>query len=127
MPLYGHELNEDVDPLSAGCAWCVDLEKEFIGVGALRKIAAEGPKRKITGLALEGKRIARQGAKVFAGDREVGVVTSGTLSPTLEKSIAMAYVDSARIESGEPLAIEIKDVRIGAAVVALPFYKRQTT
>lgn len=124
MPLYGHELNEDIDPLSAGCGWCVDLEKEFIGAAALQKIAAEGPRRKITGLVLEGKRIARQGAKVFAGDREVGEVTSGTLSPTLEKSIAMAYVDSASSVEGQSLSVEIKDHRVSATVVPLPFYKR---
>ncbi|RIK69233.1 MAG: glycine cleavage system aminomethyltransferase GcvT [Planctomycetota bacterium] len=124
MPLYGHELNESVDPLSAGCAWCVDLEKEFIGASVLRKIAAEGPRRKLTGLVLEGKRIARQGAKVFTGETEAGIVTSGTLSPTLEKSIAIAYIDSARLASGDKLSVEIKDQRIGAAVVPLPFYKR---
>lgn len=124
MPLYGHELSEQVDPISAGCAWAVDLTKEFIGAAALRRIAADGPRRKIAGLALEGKRIARQGAKVFAGDREVGEVTSGTLSPTLEKSIAMAYVDSAVLSAGASLAVEIRDARIGATVVPLPFYKR---
>ncbi len=124
MPLYGHELNEDIDPLSASCGWCVDLEKKFIGAAALRKIAAEGPRRKVTGLVLEGRRIARQGAKVFAGDREVGEVTSGTLSPTLEKSIAMAYVDSASSVEGQSLSVEIKDQRAAATVVPLPFYKR---
>ena len=124
MPLYGHELSEDSDPLSAGCGWCVDLEKEFVGATALRKIAADGPRRKVTGLVLEGKRIARQGAKVFAGDREVGEVTSGTLSPTLEKSIAMAYVDSASSVEGQSLSVEIKDQRASATVVPLPFYKR---
>ena len=66
MPLYGHELSESVDPISAGLGWAVDLTKEFIGVEALRKIAANGPKRKLVGLELEGKRIARQGYAVLA-------------------------------------------------------------
>ncbi|HWL95402.1 MAG TPA: glycine cleavage system aminomethyltransferase GcvT, partial [Phycisphaerae bacterium] len=124
MPLYGHELNENIDPISAGCKWCVDLTKEFIGAAALRDIDASGPARKISGLELEGRRIARQGAKVFDGDREVGEVTSGTLSPTLGKSIAMAYVDSALSTPGAQLAIDVSGSRIAAAVVALPFYKR---
>jgi aminomethyltransferase len=126
MPLYGHELNEQVDPLSAGCGWCVDLEKEFLGAAALRKIAADGPQRKMMGLVLEGRRIARQGAKVMAGDAEAGEVTSGTFSPTLEKSIAMAYVDVAALSSGAALCVDVRGERIGAAVVGLPFYKRAT-
>lgn len=125
MPLYGHELNEDIDPISAGCQWCVDLEKEFIGVEALKKIDAEGPRRKITGLVLEGKRIARQGAKVFMEDVEVGDVTSGTLSPTLEKSIAMAYIDSEHSAVDASLSIDVRGTRIGATVVPLPFYKKK--
>lgn len=125
MPLYGHELNEDIDPISAGCRWCVDLEKDFLGVEAVRKVEAEGPRRKITGLVLEGKRIARQGAKVFAGEAEVGEVTSGTLSTTLGKSIAMAAVAADRLASGDGLAIDIRGSRVGCTVAPLPFYKRE--
>ncbi len=125
MPLYGHELNEDIDPISAGCKWCVDLEKDFLGVEALRKIQEAGPRRKITGLVLDGKRIARQGAKVFAqGGGEIGEVTSGTQSPTVGKSIAMAFVDSDRSVEGEQLEVELRSERVGAVVVPLPFYKR---
>ncbi len=126
MPLYGHELTEDTDPLSAGCGWCVDLEEDFVGAEALRQIDADGPGRKLAGLVLEGRRIARQGAKVLAhgADAEVGVVTSGTLSPTLGKSIAMAYVDAARLASEERLAVDVRGTRVGATVVPLPFYKR---
>ena len=126
MPLYGHELTEEIDPISAGCKWCVDLDKDFLGVEALRRIDADGPRRKITGLVLEGKRIARQGARVFAqgGDAEAGVVTSGTLSPTLGKSIAMAYVDAERLASQDRLTVDIRGNRAGATVVPLPFYKR---
>jgi len=124
MPLYGHELNEQIDPISAGCKWCVDLEKDFLGVEVLRKIDAEGPRRKITGLHLDGKRIARQGMKVWADGKEVGEVTSGTLSPTLEKSIAMAYVDSGLSVEGRRLEVDLRGSRVEAVVVALPFYKR---
>ena len=127
MPLYGHELSEDIDPISAGCKWCVDLKTDFLGADALRKIEADGPARKITGLVLEGKRIARQGAKVFAGDRDIGEVTSGTLSTTLEKSIAMAYVDASAAEPDAVLDVDLRGRRVAATVVPLPFYKRKST
>ncbi len=124
MPLYGHELGESVDPISAGCGWCVDLEKDFIGADALRKVHEAGPKRRLVGLALEGRRIARQGTAVLSGETEVGQVTSGTLSPTLGKSIAMAYVDAAVLTDDAPLAVDVRGTPVGAARVALPFYKR---
>jgi aminomethyltransferase len=124
MPLYGHELTEEIDSISAGCKWCVDLKKDFLGAEVLRRVDAEGPLRKITGLVLDGKRIARQGSAVLAGGKEVGAVTSGTLSPTLGKSIAMAYVDSERSATGEKLEVDLRDTRVGAVVVPLPFYKR---
>lgn len=127
MPLYGHELNEDIDPISAGCKWCVHLDTDFIGAEALRKIDQEGPRRKITGLIVEGKRIARQGSKVFAGDAEVGVVTSGTLSPTFEKSIAMAYIESERLAAGGSFSVDIRGGRADCQVTPLPFYKREDT
>ncbi len=125
MCLYGHELSEDIDPISAGCKWCVDLEKEFLGVDALRRIEAEGPRRTLTGLVLEGKRIARQGSMVRAGDSEVGEVTSGTLSTTLGQSIAMAYVDSEHSKQDASLSIELGGSRVAATIVPLPFYKRK--
>ncbi len=124
MPLYGHELNEQVDPLSAGCSWCVDIEGDYIGASALRTIHREGSARNLVGLELDGKRIARQGVKVLSGAREVGDVTSGTMSPTLEKSIAMAYVDRDLAETGSALGIDIRGTRVDAKVVKLPFYKR---
>ena len=124
MPLYGHELNEDIDPLSAGCGWCVDLDKEFIGVEALRKIKEDGPRRKIAGLVLDGKRIARQSAKILHGDIEIGEVTSGTMSPTLDQSIAMGFVDVEHAAEGTSLTIDIRGTKVDVKVVPLPFYKR---
>jgi aminomethyltransferase len=124
MPLYGHELTESIDPLSAGLAWAVDLTKDFIGAEALRKIAADGPRRKLVGLELTEKRIARPGTAVKNGDAVVGEVTSGTLSPTLGKSIALAYVDSALTAEGTPLTVDLRGSILSATVVKLPFYKR---
>ena len=76
------------------------------------------------GLELEGRRIARQGTPVVDGGAVVGEVTSGTFSPTLQKSIAMAYVDANRAAEGTPLAVDLKGAVNPARVVALPFYKR---
>ncbi len=124
MPLYGHELTQTIDPLSAGLGWAVDLNKDFIGVEPLRKIQADGPKRRLVGLELEGQRIARQGTPVLLNGQPIGEVTSGTMSPTLQKSIAMAYVDAAHATEGTTLAADLKGTQVPAKVVKLPFYKR---
>jgi aminomethyltransferase len=125
MPLYGHELSEDWDSLTAGQAWCVDLTKEFIGAEPMRRLQERGLPRKLVGLVLDGRRIARQHFKVFAGERVVGEVTSGTLSPTLGKSIAMSLVGTEHAGEGTALEVELSGgKRTGATVVALPFYKR---
>lgn len=125
MPLYGHELSETIDPLSAGLGWAVDLTKDFIGAPALRQVAEAGPKRKLVGLELEGRRIARQGMPVVKDGQVVGEVTSGTFSPTLQKSIAMAFVDANHAAEGTGLSVDIKGELNAAKVVKLPFYKRK--
>lgn len=125
MPLYGHELSETIDPLSAGLDWAVDLTKEFIGASALREIAKNGPKRKLVGIEVEGRRIARQGTPLQSNGALVGEVTSGTFSPTLQKSIAMAFVDSALAIEGTALQADMKGTLTPATIVKLPFYKRQ--
>lgn len=126
MPLYGHELHENTDSLSAGLAWCVDLKKDFIGAEALRAIARTGPKRRLVGLELAGRRIARPSARVLDSGRAVGEVTSGTFSPTLERSIAMAYVEAAEAQEGRRLTVDLGGKQAEATIVKLPFYKRQT-
>jgi aminomethyltransferase len=124
MPLYGHELNEQIDPISAGLAWAVDLKKDFIGAEPLRKIAEQGPKRKLVGLELEGRRIARQGTPVVKDGKTVGEVSSGTFGPAVQKSIAMAFVDAEQAPEGTPLEVDLKGTLNPAKVVKLPFYKR---
>lgn len=123
MPLYGHELTEDWDSLTAGQEWAVDLTKDFIGSAVLKRIKAEGPRRKITGFELDGKRIARQGAPILQNGTEVGVVTSGTQSPTLDKNIAMGLLRTDLAVPGTRLEIDIRGNRSPAQVVPLPFYK----
>jgi aminomethyltransferase len=123
MPLYGHELSESADPISAGLAWAVDLAKDFIGAEPLRVIAQRGPARKLVGLELQSPRIARQGSAVKNGSVVLGEVTSGTFSPTLQKSIAMAYLDAGHA-SDEMLEVDLRGSAIRAKIVPLPFYKR---
>jgi aminomethyltransferase len=124
MPLYGHELSEQMDPISAGLSWAVDLTKEFIGAKALREVAGSGPKQKLVGLEIEGRRIARQDAVVRHNGQSVGRVTSGTLSPTLERVIALAYVDAALADPGTALDVDLGGATVPAKIVKLPFYKR---
>ena len=124
MPLYGHELSEEWDSLTAGQGWCVDLTKDFIGAGAMCRLKKQGLSRRLVGLELDGRRIARQHYKVYSAERQVGEVTSGTLSPTLGKSIAMALVDGEQTGEGQELAVAIGGKRVAARIVKLPFYTR---
>jgi aminomethyltransferase len=125
MPLYGHELNEEIDPLQAGLGWAVKLGKgEFIGREALLRRKDDAGLRRRVGLELDGKRIAREGAPVLSGGAEVGRVTSGTFAPTLDRSIAMAYVDPA-LAAGAACEVDIRGRAAPAKVAPLPFYKRQ--
>jgi aminomethyltransferase len=126
MPLYGNELDLTTTPYDAGLGRIVKLDKkiDFVGRTALERIAAEGPKRRLVGLAIEGRGIARHGHAVHAGERRTGVVTSGTHSPTLGIPIAMAYVTPTDGEPGTMLDVEIRDARVPARVVPLPFYRR---
>jgi len=128
MPLYGNELDLTTTPYDAGLGRVVKLDKpnDFVGRAALEKAAADGPKRRLVGLTVEGRGIARHGYPVHAGDRRTGVVTSGTQSPTLGMPIAMAYVAPSDAEPGTMVDIEIRDARVPARVVPLPFYKRSS-
>jgi aminomethyltransferase len=125
MPLYGHELSEDWDSITAGQAWAVDLTKEFIGGEALRKIQAAGPARVIAGFEVDGKRIARPGTPLIADSEPVGEVTSGTQSATLGKNIAMGLIRANLAAPGTTVEVDIRGHRSAAKVVPLPFYKRE--
>jgi aminomethyltransferase len=126
MPLYGNELGPDCTPFEAGLGRVVRFAKEgdFVGRAALEAAAAEGPRKLLVGLAIRGRGIARHGYEVFARDRRVGTVTSGTLSPTLGEPIAMAYVTPTEAQPGTIVAVGIRDQRVPAEVVPLPFYRR---
>ena len=124
MPLYGHEMDETVDPYEAGLGWAVKLAKGgFVGRDALRQRKTNVTRQRV-GLALAGKRIARQGYPVLQEESPVGVVTSGTFAPTLGRSLAMALVEAGAAAVGTTLAVEVRGALEPAEVVPLPFYKR---
>ncbi len=117
MPLYGHELSADITPREAGLGFFVKMDKPgFIGKDALEPART----RKRVGLVLTGRGIAREGAKVFSGDEELGFVTSGTMSPTLNVAIAMAYIPASF--DGAAVEVEVRGKRIPADVVKTQFY-----
>ena len=126
MPLYGNELGPDTTPFEAGLDRVVAFGKEgdFVGRAALERARAAGPRKKLVGLAVRGRGIARHGYQVFAGDRRTGVITSGTQSPTLGEAIAMAYVMPSEAEPGTIVNVGIRDQRVPSEVVPLPFYRR---
>jgi aminomethyltransferase len=127
MPLYGNELDLRTNPYEAGLGRVVKLDKpaDFVGRAALEKVARDGPARKLVGLTVEGRGIARHGHPVWVGERRTGLVTSGTQSPTLGVPIAMAYVAPGDAEPGTVVEVEIRAARVPARVVPLPFYRRQ--
>jgi aminomethyltransferase len=127
MPLYGNELDRSTNPVEAGLGRVVKLDKDggFVGREALARVVRDGPAKRLVGLVVEGRGIARHGYPVLAGDRRTGVVTSGAPSPTLGVPIAMAYVAPGDAEPGTMLDVEIRDRRVPARVVELPFYRRQ--
>jgi len=130
MPLYGHELGLDVRPAQAGLGRVVALDGskgDFVGRAALEAAAAAGADasgRVLVGLRSEGRRAGRAGYAVLDGDRVVGEVTSGALSPTLGHPIAMAFVEAASARPGAELAIDVRGKPMPASVTALPFYTR---
>jgi aminomethyltransferase len=128
MPLYGNDLDRTTNPFEAGLGRVVKLDKagDFVGRAALEKVLKNGPARKLVGLVMEGRGIARHDYPVHRDERRTGVVTSGTHSPSLGKAIAMAYVAPADGETGTILDVEIREQRVPAKVVDLPFYKRQS-
>ena len=130
MALYGHEITEEIDPLSAGLAFAVKLDKgagderegRFIGQDALEAIAKAGTKHALVGFEVDGRRAARQGMGIHRGGEHVGHVTSGCLSPTLDKVIAMGYVPAELSAEGTEFEIDLGKARTAAKVVKMPFY-----
>jgi aminomethyltransferase len=126
MALYGQDIDEQTSPLEAGLGWLVhwDKTKDFLGREALTQQKLEGVTRRLVGLEMEGRNIARPGYPVLSEGGPVGVVTSGTWSPTLERAIALAYVTTEQAKLGSVLGVEIRGKLCSGRVVKKPFYKR---
>jgi len=124
-PLYGHELDESTTPLEAGLEWVTKLSKPaFIGREVIVKQKTDGVRRKLVGLELLQPGIARGGYQLVKDGRSVGLVTSGTKSPTLNKAIALAYVSSEESRVDNVIDVEIRGRRVPTKIVPIPFYRR---
>lgn len=126
LSLYGHELDEDTDPFTAGLGWVVKLDKPaFLGREALVARQARPPSRALVGFEMVGKGIARHGyALLDEAGHHVGVCTSGSPSPTLGKSIGLGYVPPTSTAIGSPLWVDCRGKAVAARVVPTPFYRR---
>ena len=126
MHLYGQDMNDKTNPFEAGLGWLVHLEMpvDFVGRQALEQAAESGPAKRLVGLKLQGRAIARHDYPVMHNGETVGIVTSGTWSPTLEEAIALAYVPPSLAKLGTELSVEIRGKAQPATVVRKPFYKR---
>lgn len=126
MHLYGNDMDASTTPLEASLGWLVHLEMpaDFIGRGALEAQTAAGVQKRLVGLKLQGRAIARHGYPVLLNGEPVGEITSGTWSPTLGEAIALAYVPAAAAKVGSQLAVEIRGKAEPAVVVKRPFYRR---
>jgi aminomethyltransferase len=123
--LYGNDIDETTGPIEAGLGWTCKLDKEFVGRDQVAKQKADGPKRKIVGLVVDGG-VARHGHDVTSDGKVVGQVTSGTYGPTVAQNIALAYVPTDLSKVGTTLAVRIRDKDVPATVVKTPFYRRAT-
>jgi len=125
LPLYGHDLSPEHSPVDADLLFAVNKRRRseggFIGAERVLRDLAEGTAQVRVGLSLEGRQAAREGAEVYAGGQKVGVLTSGGFSPSLQRPIAMAYVDRAQAAVGTALEIDVRGRRLPATVTAMPF------
>lgn len=123
MPLYGHEMDDDITPLETGLGFAVKMEKEdFIGKSGM--ITRGEIKRKRVGLNITGRGIAREKCPVFYEGKEVGVTTSGTHCPYIGRPVAMALLSTDYTAPGTKLEVEVRGKRISAEITELPFYKK---
>jgi aminomethyltransferase len=124
LPLYGHELSDTINPISAGLGWVISKTKKFIGSEHVAEARANGTARKLLGVKLGSKRLLSPGMKVFVGGKEVGEISSGVYSPVLEASIAFAFVDSG-IELNTECEVDIRGKMEAGTIVGKRFWKRK--
>jgi aminomethyltransferase len=122
--LYGNDLSEERTPIEAGLGWCVKEDTGFVGSEACRRVRDEGPKEVLEPFVITGAGIPRQGNQIVSGDVEVGVVTSGTMSPSLEVGIGMGYVRKELAEPGTEIEIDVRGKRRRAEIRERPLYSK---
>jgi len=129
MALYGQDIDDTTTPLEAGLGWLVHLDTkgDFIGRSVLEQQKKSGVTRRLVGLQMQGRNIARHNYPVLHDGQKVGIVTSGTLAPTVGYPIALAYVSIGLAQIGQSLEVEIRGKRYGAIVVKRPFYRANKT
>jgi len=121
-PLYGHELNDDIDPYTASLGWVVKLNnKEFIAKTKLAAVKKNGPARKRVGFVMQERAMVRQGYKIFVDGKEAGTVASGAFSPNADKFVGMAFIDSSAAVNGAAVEVEVRDLKYKAQVAKFPF------
>jgi len=124
--LYGHELDEQTNPLEAGLGWTIKLNKDdFIGRDALLKVKEQGPKRKLIGVEMIERGVCRGGYAIYENGQQIGALTSGAPSPIFNKNIGMGFVETPQAVVGNTVHIDIRGKPTAARIVALPFYKRR--
>jgi aminomethyltransferase len=124
--LYGHELDEQTNPLEARLGWTVKLKKgNFIGRDALLKVKEQGPARLLVGIELLERGVPRGGYALYEDEQQIGMLTSGAPGPSVQKNIGMGYVSASHANVGRFVQVEIRGKRLAAQIVALPFYKRK--
>lgn len=125
LPLYGHDMNPDVDPVAGNAAFAISKRRRaeggFAGAERILSALANGPARKLVGFSVEGKMPVREGAPVFAGEAQVGVITSGGFAPSVGAPIAMGYVAADHNATGNALEAEVRGKRVSLKVADLPF------
>jgi aminomethyltransferase len=121
--LYGNDIDRTTNPLEAGLGWAVKGAKgSFVGRDAIERVRAQGPRRRLVGIEMADRSIARHGYPVVKDGQPIGVVTSGSYGPSVDRSIALAYVESAHAPVGTELGVEIRGRARPARVVRTPFY-----
>jgi aminomethyltransferase len=123
--LYGNDIDQTTNPLEAGLGWITKLKKQnFIAKDVLLKVKADGLKRKLVPLITEEKAFPRKGYDITSAGRKIGILTSGTVSPVLDKAIALGYVETQFSEENTELNIKIRGKEVPAKVTKLPFVKK---
>jgi len=123
--LYGNDIDDTTSPIEAGLGWITKFTKDFTNSAALKKQKEEGVAKKLVGFEMVDRGIARHGHTILdANGKTIGIVTSGTQSPSLQKSVGMGYVSTEFSKEGSEIYVSIRDKSLKAKVVKMPFYRK---